>query len=131
MHREVLGQAGNDLPGAISRTVTKHREPPRPSRARLFAALGDETRLAVIGQLSLGNPLSITRLTAGSDLTRQAVTKHLRILASAGLVQSRRLGRESLYELNLAPLREVKTYVEEVSALWDTTLARLKAFAER
>jgi DNA-binding transcriptional ArsR family regulator len=67
--------------------------------ALLFAALGDPTRLRLVSRLCEGGPLSIARLTAGSRLTRQAITKHLRVLKGAGLVRSRRRGRESLWQL--------------------------------
>jgi len=100
-------------------------------RASVFAALGDETRLALIGRLSAGPPLSIARLAAGSAMTRQGVTKHLRVLEGAGIVRSVRAGREARFELRPEPLREVRSYLEEVSAQWDEALTRLKAFVER
>ena len=99
-------------------------------RASLFAALGDETRLSVLARLSRGEPQSISRLTAGTKLTRQAVTKHLRVLADAGVVRSLRSGRESLFELKPRPLEEARDYLDEVSRHWDDALARLKAHVE-
>ena len=98
--------------------------------APIFAALGDETRLALVARLSEGRPHSIAQLTAGTRLTRQAVTKHLRVLEGARIVRSARVGRESLYELDPAPLQQVREYAELVSAQWDQALARLKAFVE-
>ena len=74
----------------------------------MFAALGDETRLSVLARLSDGEPQSISRLTAGTSLTRQAVTKHLRVLEGAGVVRSVRAGRESLFELEPKPLDDVR-----------------------
>jgi DNA-binding transcriptional ArsR family regulator len=100
------------------------------ARASLFAALGDETRLSVLARLSRGEPQSISRLTAGTKLTRQAVTKHLRVLAEAGVVRSLRSGRESLFELKPQPLEEARDYLDEVSRHWDDALARLKAHVE-
>lgn len=100
------------------------------TRASLFAALGDETRLSVLAKLSRGEPQSIVRLTAGTDLTRQAVTKHLRVLADAGVVRSLRSGRESLFELKPQPLEEARDYLDQVSRQWDDALARLKAHVE-
>jgi DNA-binding transcriptional ArsR family regulator len=99
-------------------------------RASVFAALGDETRLAVLGKLVGGEPQSITRLTAGSKLTRQAVTKHLRVLEKAGVVRSVRAGREALFELEPEVIGEARNYLDQVSRQWDDALARLKAHVE-
>jgi DNA-binding transcriptional ArsR family regulator len=98
--------------------------------ASVFAALGDETRLAVLAKLSRGEPQSIARLTAGTKLTRQAVTKHLRVLEGAGVVRSVRVGRESLFELEPQPIEEVRRYLDEVSRQWDDALARLRSHVE-
>ncbi len=98
--------------------------------APLFAALGDETRLALLARLSSEGPLSITRLTAGSVVTRQAVTKHLRVLASAGLVSDLRRGRERIWELEPEQMEAARTYLEQVSKRWDDALDRLKKFVE-
>ena len=103
----------------------------RRAHAPVFAALGDETRLALVSKLSQGEPCSIAQLTEGTELTRQAVTKHLRVLTNAKIVRSVRSGRESLYELNPAPLRAVRDYADVVSAQWDSALGRLKAFVEK
>jgi DNA-binding transcriptional ArsR family regulator len=99
-------------------------------RAEIFAALGDATRLSVLDRLSRGTPQSIIRLTAGTQLTRQAVTKHLRVLEAAGVVRSVRAGRESLFALEPKPIDDLRRYLETVSAQWDDALARLKAFVE-
>ena len=98
--------------------------------AAVFAALGDETRLALVDKLKQGRACSISQLTEETDLTRQAVTKHLRVLEGAAIVRSVRSGRESLFELNPVVLRQVQDYAEVVSAQWSDALARLKAFAE-
>jgi DNA-binding transcriptional ArsR family regulator len=103
----------------------------RAAHAAAFAALGDETRLALIARLSAGAPQSISRLAQGSALTRQAITKHLRVLESAGMVRSARAGRESRFEFRPEPLRELRSYLEHVSRQWDEALARLKSFVER
>jgi len=92
--------------------------------------LGDETRLSLIGRLSNGPPQSISRLAEGSMLTRQAITKHLRVLEGAGVVRSIRIGRESVFAFRPEPLRELRSYLERVSEQWDDTLARLKSFVE-
>ena len=97
---------------------------------RVFAALGDGTRLALVTKLSSGEPYSISRLTTGSRVTRQAITKHLRVLADAGLVHSIRRGRESLFEFDPEPIAQLKDYLEMVSEQWDARLGRLKKFIE-
>ncbi|MGC4090013.1 MAG: metalloregulator ArsR/SmtB family transcription factor [Polyangiaceae bacterium] len=98
--------------------------------APLFAALGDETRLSVVARLCEEGPLSITRLTENADVTRQAVTKHLRVLSDAGLVKGTRDGRESIYELQPRRLGEVRRLLDLISKEWDDTLERLRAFVE-
>lgn len=98
--------------------------------APIFAALGDETRLALIEKLSDGTPCSIAQLTEGTDLTRQAVTKHLRVLEGVSIVRGVRTGRETLFQLDLTPIRAVRDYADVVSAQWDQALARLKTFVE-
>jgi DNA-binding transcriptional ArsR family regulator len=97
----------------------------------LFAALGDETRLALVTKLCGGELRSISDLAQGSRLTRQAVTKHLRVLEKAGLVQCSRRGRESLFALDPEPVRELEQYLSLVSQQWDEALGRLKAFVEK
>ena len=96
----------------------------------MFAALGDETRLSVLGRLARGEPQSIARLTDGTRLTRQAVTKHLRVLEGAGVVRSVRVGRESRFTLEPRPIDEARDFLDLVSRQWDDALARLKAFVE-
>ena len=100
-------------------------------RAIVFAALGDETRLSLVGKLWKGMPQSISELAKGSPLTRQAITKHLRVLKGARIVESVRKGRESLFALRPEPLRDVQDYLERVSEQWDHALARLKSFVEQ
>src|SRR5262245_31595643 len=101
------------------------------STAPVFAALGDETRLRLVARLSSGGPMSITRLTAGFPMTRQAITKHLRVMEHAGLVHSTQRGRESVWELEEKRLAEARRHLQTISAQWDETLGRLKAFVER
>jgi DNA-binding transcriptional ArsR family regulator len=98
--------------------------------APVFAALGDQTRLSLVGKLCRGKPHSISQLTEGSKLTRQAITKHLRVLERAGIVRCVRAGRESLFELDPEPIQEVKAYLDFVSEQWDHALSRLKSFVE-
>jgi DNA-binding transcriptional ArsR family regulator len=100
------------------------------AQAPVFAALGDETRLLLVVRLSRGLPCSISQLTEGSQLTRQAITKHLRVLEYAGIVRSVRAGRESLFQFDPEPLGNIKEYLDSVSEQWDQALSRLKAFVE-
>src|SRR5262245_7923979 len=109
---------------------------PRSSAARVaraapvFAALGDETRLALVVRLCTSGPQSIAQLTEGSEVTRQAVTKHLDVLASAGLVRDARHGRERIWDLDVARLAEARVYLDQISQRWDDALARLRAHVE-
>jgi DNA-binding transcriptional ArsR family regulator len=98
--------------------------------ALVFAALGDQTRLSLVAKLCNGQRCSISQLTRGSRLTRQAITKHLRVLESAGVVHSIQEGRESLFEFNPEPIEEMKAYLDYVSKQWDSVLGRLKSFVE-
>src|SRR5262245_14680788 len=110
---------------------TRMRPTDYRTHAPIFAALGDETRLMLLGRLGGGESRSITQLAEGSPLSRQAITKHLRVLAGAGLVRSRRSGRESLFALDPRPIEKARSYLELVSRQWDETLVRLKAFVEQ
>lgn len=98
--------------------------------APIFAALGDPTRLRIVIRLCSSGPSSIVRLTEGADVSRQAITKHLRALEEAGLVRSDRSGRESVWELQPKRLDEVRGYLNQISEQWDATLGRLKVFVE-
>jgi DNA-binding transcriptional ArsR family regulator len=109
-----------------SRKALKRRAP-----APVFAALGDETRLFLVAKLCGGERRSISQLIAGSRLTRQAITKHLRVLESAKIVRCVRSGRQSLFEFDPKPMEEIKKYLALVSEQWDQALARLKSFVER
>jgi DNA-binding transcriptional ArsR family regulator len=110
----------------------------RPSTARrelentalIFAALGDENRLRLVARLSADGPMSIARLTKGGSVTRQAVTKHLRVLAKVGLACNSRLGRESVWELEPKPFDAARHCLDSISAQWDAALDRLKKFVE-
>jgi len=102
----------------------------KPATAAVFAALGDETRLALVARLARCDAASITELTRHSRLTRQAITKHLRVLERAGMVRCARAGRESRFELDPRPLSEIEAYVQRLSREWDQALARLKSLVE-
>ena len=106
-------------------------EPPRlEGHAPLFAALGDATRLRLVFRLCRDGPLSITKLTASSDVTRQAISKHLRVMAEAGLVRGARHGRESVWQLEPRRLDEARRYLELISEGWDAALGRLRKLVE-
>ncbi|MBX3228165.1 MAG: winged helix-turn-helix transcriptional regulator [Labilithrix sp.] len=92
----------------------------------LFAALGDETRLKLVARLAKTGPASISRLSAKADVTRQAITKHLEVLAGAGLVKSRRVGRERVWELDPARLADAHRHLDAIAKQWEVTLARLE-----
>lgn len=106
--------------------VTATRNP-----APVFAALGDPTRLALLGRLSGGESCSIATLSADGIMTRQAVTKHLHVLEEAGLVESIRIGRESRYSFRPEPVAAACAYLEAVAAQWEGALERLKRFVEK
>lgn len=96
----------------------------------VFAALGDATRLRLLGRLSVDGPLSITRLSEGTGVTRQAITRHLHALGDAGLVRDARRGRERVYSLDLRRLEKAREYLDRIATQWDDAANRLKAFVE-
>jgi DNA-binding transcriptional ArsR family regulator len=100
------------------------------SAAPIFAALGDQTRLRLVFRLCDEGPLSITGLAAGSKVTRQAITKHLRVMEEAGLVGCRRNGRESVWQLKQRGLKDAYQYLDVISKQWDEALGRLRKFVE-
>lgn len=98
--------------------------------APVFAALGDETRLALVERLCAGGPQSIARLSSGAAVTRQAITKHLGVLADAGLVHDVRRGRERIWDLDTVRLHEARRCLDEISQRWDEALGRLRQLVE-
>lgn len=112
-------------PKPLSRVVRELRQ-----AAPVFAALGDETRLQLLARLGTASPASITSLAERSPLTRQAITKHLRVLERAGLVRSRPAGRERLFEVKRDSLEDAFQFLERMSREWDQALSRLKSFVE-
>ncbi len=98
--------------------------------APIFAALGDHLRLRLVLRLCDHGPMSITRLAAGSKVTRQAITKHLRVMEGAGLVRSTWHGRESVWQLKERGLEDARHYLDLISKQWDEALGRLRAFVE-
>jgi DNA-binding transcriptional ArsR family regulator len=113
-----------DRPSGAGR-LAGHKDP-----APIFAALGDETRLGLVARLTSEGPLSITRLSSGAKVTRQAITKHLHVLADAGLVHARRRGREQLWEVDPRQLDQARHYLDLISRQWDEALERLRSSVE-
>lgn len=98
--------------------------------ADLFAALGDKTRLQLVRRLCDAGPASITQLSSGLDLSRQAVTKHLRVMENCGLVSSAKQGREQIFELQQKRFEIAQSYLQLVSRQWDQAIERLKRHVE-
>ena len=103
---------------------------PLQGHAPIFAALGDEMRLRLIAALCVGGAMSITQLTSGTDISRQAITKHLGVLAAAGLVRDVKIGRERLWEFEPAQLDEARRSLELIGRQWEHALAKLKFAVE-
>jgi len=103
---------------------------PLRGSAPLFAALGDETRLRLVAVLCAGGALSIAQLTSGTDITRQAITKHLLVLADAGLVRDVKVGRERLWQFEPTQLEQARHALDRIAQQWDQALARLKLAVE-
>lgn len=108
--------------------TSQHMSNPDP--VPVLAALGDATRLQLVSRLAEGKSLSIAELTGGLDLTRQGVTKHLRVLERAGIVNSIRVGRESRFSYVPEPVNHACSYLENVSKQWDDALSRLQKLVE-
>ena len=98
--------------------------------ATIFAALGDRTRLQLVARLCDEGPMSIAKLSAGFGITRQAITKHLRVMEGAGLVRSAPRGRESIWQVEQRRLAEVRRHLQLIGAQWDQALAQLKRVVE-
>jgi DNA-binding transcriptional ArsR family regulator len=99
--------------------------------APVFAALGDETRLMLVARLSAGGPMSIARLTEGTNVTRQAITKHLAVLAGAGVAHGKRVGRQRVWQIEARRLDDARRWLDHIERQWDEALGRLKAALER
>ena len=107
------------------------KEPSLQNAAPIFAALGDQTRLRLIAILCVGGAVSIAQLTSGTEITRQAVTKHLHVLADAGLVRDIKVGRERLWEFEPTQLEEARRSLDMIARQWDHALGKLKMAVER
>jgi len=98
--------------------------------ARVFFALGDGTRLAVVKRLLAAGALSATALAQDAAISRQAIVKHLQVLEDAGLVEHERKGREVLYALDRRRIDEARAFLDAISAGWDRALDKLKELVE-
>ncbi len=98
--------------------------------ANVFAALGDPTRLKLVAVLCVGGAFSIAQLTTNTQISRQGVTKHLQVLADAGVVRDLKVGRERLWQLEPGQIEEARRTLEVIGRQWEVALGRLKAFAE-
>lgn len=117
--------------GALKWTTSRAMSPAKPQNmAHVFAALGEPTRLKLVAVLCAGGALSIAQLTANTNISRQAVTKHLKVLADAGVARGMKSGRERLWQLDPIRLDEAKRTLETIGQQWEVALGRLKAFAE-
>ena len=96
----------------------------------MFAALGDPTRLKLVAVLCAGGAFSIAQLTASTDISRQGVTKHLQVLADAGIVRDVKAGRERLWQLDPAQIEEARRTLEVIGRQWEVALGSLKRFVE-
>ena len=116
--------AGNRAAGL--RAVVRSSE----ALANIFAALGDPTRLKLVAVLCAGGAFSIAQLTANTEMSRQGVTKHLQVLADAGVVRDVKLGRERLWQLKPGQIEEARRTLEVIGTQWEVALGKLKAFVE-
>jgi DNA-binding transcriptional ArsR family regulator len=98
--------------------------------AQVFFAMGDKTRLRIITALCVGGAFSISQLTSNTQITRQAVTKHLQVLAEAGLVKDLKVGRERLWQFDPTQLEAARRSLEIIGQQWEQALSKLKAFVE-
>ena len=112
------------------RRAAAARLKPLQNYAPVFAALGDEIRLTLVAALCVGGAMSITQLTSGTEISRQAITKHLGVLAAAGLVRDLKVGRERLWEFEAAQLDEARRTLELIGLQWDHALAKLNFAVE-
>ena len=116
--------AAGEHPDACRRLTA----PARP--AAVFAALGDPTRLGLVARLSDGRPRSVSELAAGAPITRQAVTRHLRVLETAGVVSSLRAGRETRFAFRPERVAAARACLDDIGRQWEEALGRLKRFVE-
>lgn len=96
----------------------------------VFSALGDPTRLQVVARLAAEGPLTVSALADGAVISRQAISKHLRVLDEAGIIRGHRDGRSRVWELDPDRLDEARRAVEVISRRWDESLRRLQLLVE-
>ncbi|WP_068176122.1 metalloregulator ArsR/SmtB family transcription factor [Mycobacterium sp. UM_CSW] len=98
--------------------------------APLFDALGDANRLRIVVRLCDVGPCSTSQVTQAIPVTRQAASKHLALLESAGVVTSARRGRERVWTVRTEPLAQASDYLDQLSRRWDAAVERLRAYVE-
>jgi DNA-binding transcriptional ArsR family regulator len=116
-----VGPRGGGLPAIVQSSE---------ALAGIFAALGDPTRLKLVALLCAGGAFSIAQLTENTEISRQGVTKHLQVLADAGVVRDVKLGRERLWQLEPGQIEAAKRTLEVIGREWEVALGRLKSFVE-
>jgi DNA-binding transcriptional ArsR family regulator len=119
-------QARSSAGGSVTAAVASN-----DALAHVFAALGDPTRLKLVAVLCAGGAFSIAHLTETTEISRQGVTKHLNVLAEAGVVRDVKMGRERLWQLEPARIDEARRTLESIGREWDLALARIKSFVEK
>lgn len=124
--RRSVGRTKTARPVTGLRSILRSSE----ALASTFAALGDPTRLKLVAVLCTGGAFSIAQLTANTDISRQGVTKHLQVLAEAGVVRDVKQGRERLWQLDPAQIEEARRTLDVIGKQWEIALGRLKAFVE-
>jgi DNA-binding transcriptional ArsR family regulator len=120
--RGARGSAGGPVAAAVASNQ---------ALAQVFAALGDPTRLKLVAVLCAGGAFSISHLTETTEISRQGVTKHLNVLAGAGVVRDVKMGRERLWQLEPARIEEARRTLESIGREWELALGRLKSFVEK
>jgi DNA-binding transcriptional ArsR family regulator len=115
---------------AVATPATAVAPPAPPGLADVFAALGDPTRLKLVAILCAGGAFSIAQLTANTHISRQGVTKHLQVLADAGVVHDVKAGRERHWQLDPVQIEQARRTLELIGRQWEVGLGKLKAFAE-
>jgi DNA-binding transcriptional ArsR family regulator len=100
------------------------------TRRDVFQAIADPTRRAIIGMIAQ-QPVNVNTIAAEFDVSRQAISLHLKILAECGLLNIKQLGRERLCEAKLEKLNEVHEWVGQYHKLWTGRLKALKDFVEQ
>ena len=101
----------------------------RTQRDAIFRALADPTRRRILSLLR-GGRLTVGEIAGNFHTSRPAISRHLRVLRSAGLIVTRRKGTARMCDLNARPLRDVDAWLHDYEAFWSQTMRGLKKFVE-